>query len=184
MENDITKLGEGMKWEDVERSGAGAFRTIPISVRDYVKELQELLEKYPNAVFRDEGDYEERIGIYIQVPKTKSDLLHDKWRNSQPQIDLLESHLRALRSKHTSRPKIIESDVPIPKETLDKIDAEDPDGDYVLMGGRILIKEIFDKAGFEMERDKIQGEIKLLEEKREQIWTQYKEALKKENGNE
>lgn len=165
-----------MKWEVVDW-----ISTNSIYLRDHVSYLKSILDEYPNAVLRDGGKYSEiELGIYTQVPKTKSESLYDKWWESDRKIAELKSLINKLGEKFTSRVKIIESDKKIPQETLDKIDAEDPDGDYILMNPIVLVKQEFDKEGWESEVNSVLEEIDRLTNKRKQLWDEYQEERRKE----
>ena len=175
-ENDIEKLEDGMKWELVDWISDN-----PIYLRDHVNYLKRILDEYPNAVLRDGGKYGEiEIGIYTQVQKTKSESLYDKLGESDLKIAKLKISINNLNEKFTSRIKIIESDKRIPQETLNKIDAEDPDGDYILMNPRVLVKQEFDKEGWKSEVNRILEEIDRLTIKRKQLWDEYQEERRKE----
>lgn len=174
-EDNAEKLEEGMKWEVVDWMSPNS-----IYLRDHVSYLKSILDEYPNAVLRDGGEYGEiGLGIYTQVPKTKSEYLYDKWEESDLKIAKLKISINNLDEKFTSRVKIIESDKNIPQETLDKIDAEDPDGDYILMNPRVLVKQEFDKEGWEKEVNRISEDIEALKGKRAQYWEEYQEARTK-----
>ena len=174
-ENNADKLEEGMKWEVVDWISANSIYLI-----DHVSYLKSILDEYPNAVLRDGGKYGEiELGIYTQVPKTKAEYLYDAWEKIDCTISKLKISINDLHEKFTSRVKIIESDKRIPQETLDEIDAKDPDGDYILMNPRVLVKQDFDKNGWESEVSRIIEEIDRLSIKRKQLWAEYQAERKK-----